>query len=247
MWKRVLDLAIIGTTLPFVLLVSAVVALYVKSVSRGPVFFKQERVGFRGRRFRVLKFRTMHTGVDAGVHQNHLEQLIGEDKPMTKLDQNDSRLIPLAKWIRASGLDELPQLFNVVKGEMSVVGPRPCTEYEFARFQDWHKERLNALPGLTGLWQVSGKNSTTFNEMMQLDIAYARQQSIWLDLYIILKTFPVLCKQVNQSAPGTAAKPARQPTATTTTANTTTTTTSNTGGYEQPTERRSRRMRVLGS
>jgi exopolysaccharide production protein ExoY len=249
LWKRCVDFCVIGVTLPFILPISAILAIYIKLVSPGPVLFTQERVGFRCRRFRVFKFRTMHVGVGTGVHQNHLDQLIGGDKPMTKLDHVDKRLIPLAKWIRASGLDELPQLVNVLRGEMSVVGPRPCTDYEFAKYQDWHKQRFNAFPGLTGLWQVSGKNNTTFNEMIQLDVAYGQQQSIWLDLYIIFKTFPALCQQVYESKckRGNQAASANASTTTTSLTTTTTTTNSNTGGYEQRTESRSCRMRVLGS
>jgi exopolysaccharide production protein ExoY len=246
-WKRVLDFLLIFATLPFVLLVSAVLAAYIKLVSPGPVFFRQSRVGYRCRPFGLLKFRTMHQGSDTGVHKNHLEQLIGGNNPMKKMDQNDSRLIPLGRWIRAAGLDELPQLFNVVLGDMSLVGPRPCTDYEFERYEVWQKERFNAVPGLTGLWQVSGKNNTTFNEMMHLDIAYARQQSIWLDLYIIFKTFPALYQQVSESKSRRAAAGNLSSAGTTETLTNSTTTTRNTGGYEKRTESGSRRMRVLGT
>jgi exopolysaccharide production protein ExoY len=246
-WKRALDFLLIFTLLPFVLFVSAVLAVYIKLVSPGPVFFRQQRVGFRCRRFDLLKFRTMHVGSDAGVHKDHLDQLIGGNAPMKKMDQHDARLIPLAKWIRAVGLDELPQLFNVIMGDMSLVGPRPCTTYEFEKYEAWQKERFDAVPGLTGLWQVSGKNNTTFNEMMRLDISYARQQSIWLDLYIIIKTAPALYQQVSESSAKRAATESLSSATNTETLTNSTTTTRITGGYEKRTQSGGRRMRVLGT
>jgi hypothetical protein len=112
------------------------------------------------------------------------------------MDGRDPRLIPLGGLLRATGMDELPQLLNVARGEMSLVGPRPCTSYEFENYQPWQLERFNGLPGLTGLWQVSGKNKTTFTEMVKLDINYVRTASPWLDSRIILKTFPTLINQV---------------------------------------------------
>ena len=119
---------------------------------------------------------------------------------MQKLDQHgDSRIIPCGFMLRSSGLDELPQLINVLLGEMSMVGPRPCLPYERESYQPWQMERFNTLPGLTGLWQVSGKNKTTFNEMMELDIKYSREKTLWLDLVIILKTPFVIVGQVLES------------------------------------------------
>jgi lipopolysaccharide/colanic/teichoic acid biosynthesis glycosyltransferase len=127
-----------------------------------------------------------------------LQQLMDSDAPMVKLDAaGDSRIIPGGRLLRASGLDELPQLINVLKGEMSLVGPRPCLPYEAEKYLPWQNERFDAAPGLTGLWQVSGKNRTTFTRMMQLDIAYARNQSLWLDLKIICKTIPALLGQMS--------------------------------------------------
>ena len=117
---------------------------------------------------------------------------------MVKMDATgDSRIIPLGKLLRSSGLDELPQLINVLKGEMSLVGPRPCLPYEAEKYLPWQQERFNAAPGLTGLWQVSGKNRTTFTRMMQLDIEYAQNKSLWLDLKIIFKTIPALLVQMS--------------------------------------------------
>jgi exopolysaccharide production protein ExoY len=115
---------------------------------------------------------------------------------MAKLDRSDSRLIPLGILLRASGLDELPQLFNVLRGDMSLVGPRPCMPYEYRRFHRWHKRRFDVLPGITGLWQVSGKNKTSFTEMMRLDVAYTRRPSLPTDLRLLLWTLPAVCIQV---------------------------------------------------
>jgi lipopolysaccharide/colanic/teichoic acid biosynthesis glycosyltransferase len=118
---------------------------------------------------------------------------------MTKIDtQGDPRVIKFGNILRSSGLDELPQLINVIKGEMSLVGPRPCTPYEYEQFQPWHKQRFRTLPGLTGLWQVSGKNRTTFNAMINLDIKYATSWSVGLDIKIMFRTFPVLLSQVKE-------------------------------------------------
>jgi lipopolysaccharide/colanic/teichoic acid biosynthesis glycosyltransferase len=123
-----------------------------------------------------------------------------KDCPMTKLDAaGDPRLIAGGRFLRASGLDELPQIFNVLRGEMSLVGPRPCLPHEFERYGVWQRERVNAPPGLTGYWQVNGKNKTTFSEMIAMDIFYARNMSVWLDLKIILKTIPALIEQMLES------------------------------------------------
>jgi len=122
---------------------------------------------------------------------------------MTKMDvKGDPRIIPLGVPLRASGLDELPQLLNILRGDMSLVGPRPCVAYEYEKYLPWQKERFNSLPGLTGLWQVSGKNRTTFDEMIQLDIEYSQTKSLWLDTKIILKTIPALIVQMQDTRKG---------------------------------------------
>jgi lipopolysaccharide/colanic/teichoic acid biosynthesis glycosyltransferase len=124
--------------------------------------------------------------------------LIKTNTPMVKLDaRKDPRMIPLASALRATGLDELPQVLNVLRGDMSLVGPRPCMPYEYALYEPWHRRRFEAVPGLTGLWQVSGKNRTTFDEMVRFDIEYAERRSLGLDLAIILKTLPALFGQCN--------------------------------------------------
>lgn len=197
--KRVLDVLCLAVAFPAWMLIMAGVSAFIFLVSPGPVFFVQDRAGHRGRRFRCFKFRTMKLNASTQSHQEHLKQLMKSDAPMTKLDaKGDPRLIPFGAFLRASGLDELPQLLNVFLGQMSLVGPRPCTLFEYEQYEPWQRERFNALPGLTGLWQVSGKNRTTFREMVRLDIAYARSHSVPLDLGIIAKTFGVLSRQIRE-------------------------------------------------
>ena len=199
-WKRALDVAAILMALPLVLPLAILIGVIIRLVSAGPVLFKQERVGYRGSRFMCLKFRTMFCGAETTTHQGHLQQLMDSNVPMTKMDaKGDSRIIPCGTLLRASGLDELPQLVNVFKAEMSLVGPRPCLPYEAAKYLPWQMERFDALPGLTGLWQVNGKNRTTFTRMIQLDIEYARTKSLVLDLKIIFKTPLALLAQLRET------------------------------------------------
>jgi lipopolysaccharide/colanic/teichoic acid biosynthesis glycosyltransferase len=139
----------------------------------------------------------MVVNADAAEHRRHLSRLMNSDVPMVKMDSaGDRRLIRFGRLIRSMGLDELPQIINVLRGEMSLVGPRPCLPYEYDHYLPWQKERFDALPGLTGYWQVSGKNRTTFNEMVQMDIWYARNRSLRLDLMIMLRTFPAVLRQM---------------------------------------------------
>jgi lipopolysaccharide/colanic/teichoic acid biosynthesis glycosyltransferase len=174
----------------------ALTALIVRCSSRGPVLFRQQRIGLYGAVFTCFKFRTMRVAAETRSHQSHLEALMTNGKPMEKLDLQDERIIPGGLFLRASGLDELPQVFNIIRGEMSFVGPRPCVPYEYERFRPEHRARFNAVPGLTGLWQVSGKNRTTFQQMIELDINYAQRLSLWRDVAILASTFPVLFQQV---------------------------------------------------
>jgi exopolysaccharide production protein ExoY len=142
----------------------------------------------------------MAVNVETRSHEQHLEQLINSDGPMTKLDAaGDPRIIFGGRILRAMGLDELPQIFNVLRREMSLIGPRPSTVNEFQCYKTWQEERLDALPGLTGYWQVNGKNKTTFSEMIDLDIYYARNLSLRLDLAILLRTVPTILAQVLES------------------------------------------------
>jgi lipopolysaccharide/colanic/teichoic acid biosynthesis glycosyltransferase len=181
---------------PALVILGAGVALVVKCGSRGPVLFRQRRVGYKGREFTCYKFRTMQVDAETRSHCEHFRQLMEREVPMTKLDaQNDPRLVPLGSLLRATALDELPQIINVLRGDMSFVGPRPCIPYEYEGYQPCQRRRFDAVPGLTGLWQVSGKNRTTFNEMIRLDIEYSQRLSLWLDLQIIFRTLPALLQQ----------------------------------------------------
>jgi exopolysaccharide production protein ExoY len=139
----------------------------------------------------------MEVNVETRSHELHLQHLINSDSPMTKLDASgDTRIIFGGRIIRAMGLDELPQILNVLRREMSLIGPRPCTVNEFKSYKPWQEERLDALPGVTGYWQVNGKNKTTFSEMIGMDIYYARNLSLRLDLAILLRTVPTILVQV---------------------------------------------------
>jgi exopolysaccharide production protein ExoY len=201
-WKRMIDLTCCMIALPFLCLLAVALAIRFRFTSRGPIFFKQERVGFRGSRFVCYKFRTMMAGADTKSHQAYLDNLLGSraPMPMVKLDATgDNRVIKGAWILRATGLDELPQIINILRREMSIVGPRPCIPYEFEKYEPWQRERFEAVPGLTGLWQVSGKNRTTFDEMIALDIEYSKTSSFWLDIRIILMTIPALVTQVSDT------------------------------------------------
>jgi lipopolysaccharide/colanic/teichoic acid biosynthesis glycosyltransferase len=220
-WKRTLDVTCVLVSLPFLIPVGLVLAAFIKIVSPGPALFRQRRVGYYGKPFMCLKFRTMKVNSDDTVHQLHLKELMTANRPTRKLDcGGDSRLIRGGLLLRSLGVDELPQLFNVLSGDMSLVGPRPCTPYEFDLLSPRHKRRCGAPPGLTGLWQVSGKNRTTFEEMINLDLHYVERKSLWLDLKIMTTTpvailglvweMKVRRKTENQAAPGGRWKAARE-------------------------------------
>jgi lipopolysaccharide/colanic/teichoic acid biosynthesis glycosyltransferase len=199
-WKSALDLACILLSLPFWLPLMLLLMLITRIASPGPVFYRQKRVGLGGRHFFIWKFRTMKLSAETQTHERYFEELMRGDCPMTKLDaRGDPRLAPFGRILRASGLDELPQIFNVLCGEMSLVGPRPCLPNEFAHYEPWQRERVNGLPGLTGYWQVNGKNKTTFNEMIAMDLFYLKNMSTLLDLKIMLKTCAVIAEQLFES------------------------------------------------
>jgi lipopolysaccharide/colanic/teichoic acid biosynthesis glycosyltransferase len=208
-WKSGLDIICILLSLPVWLPLMILLMLVTRLASPGPIFYRQKRVGFGGRHFFIWKFRTMKLSAETQTHEHYFEELMRADCPMTKLDAyGDLRLAPFGRILRASGLDELPQIFNVLFGEMSLVGPRPCTPNEFAHYEPWQRERANGLPGLTGYWQVNGKNKTTFNEMIAMDLFYLTNKSVLLDLKIMLKTCSVIAEQILESRP--AAQSARQ-------------------------------------
>ena len=196
--KRTID--VVGSV-ALILLFSPVflaIALAVKMSSKGPVFFRQRRVGQYGRCFTFLKFRSMYVNNDASVHKEFVARLIankpgldsagGDNAKVYKL-KDDKRITPLGKFLRRSSLDELPQFLNVLRGDMSLVGPRPPIPYELAAYQTWHRRRLlDVKPGITGLWQVMGRSSVKFDEMVRLDLRYATSWNLWLDLRILLLT-----------------------------------------------------------
>jgi len=199
-WKSLLDLACILLSLPLWLPLILLLMLITRIASPGPIFYRQKRVGLGGRHFSIWKFRTMKVNTETETHERYFEELMRAGCAMTKLDtRGDLRLAPFGRILRASGLDELPQIFNVLCGEMSLVGPRPCLPNEFAKYESWQRERVNALPGLTGLWQVSGKNKTTFNEMIRMDLHYLNSMSILLDLKIMFKTGATIIREVFES------------------------------------------------
>lgn len=188
-WKRSLDVILVLLTLPITLPIMLAVATWIRLVSRGPAVFRQERVGYNGRHFTLYKFRSMQVNADTARHSLHFSQMVESGSPMVKLDLlDDIRLIPMGCLLRAAGLDELPQLFNVLRGDMSLVGPRPCLPEEFRYFTESQRVRFQVLPGLTGVWQVEGKNVSTFDEMNEMDAHYVRHASALFDLSIMLHT-----------------------------------------------------------
>jgi exopolysaccharide biosynthesis polyprenyl glycosylphosphotransferase len=181
-----------------------VIAALIKLTSEGPVFFKQDRVGLFGKRFVFFKFRSMYSNNDPTIHQEFVKNLIhGEqDKKRNTPKQKgtykitkDPRVTPVGHFLRKTSLDELPQFFNVLLGDMSLVGPRPAIPYECEEYDVWHRRRLLEMkPGITGLWQVRGRSATTFDEMVRIDIKYVQEWSLWLDIKIILQTPWVVLK-----------------------------------------------------
>jgi lipopolysaccharide/colanic/teichoic acid biosynthesis glycosyltransferase len=193
--KRSLD--IVGSLCAITLFSPLFVAISIaiKLTSKGPVLFRQQRVGQYGRGFKFLKFRSMYVDNNQAIHQEFVKDLISgavargpNQKTVYKLT-NDPRITPIGRFLRRTSLDELPQFLNVLKGEMSLVGPRPPIPYEVEVYEQWHRRRLLAAkPGITGLWQVTGRSRTTFDEMVRLDLLYARTWSVWMDLRILLQT-----------------------------------------------------------
>jgi lipopolysaccharide/colanic/teichoic acid biosynthesis glycosyltransferase len=167
-------------------------AVLIKLTSRGPVFFVQNRIGFNKRPISVYKFRTMVADAEEKIGEvEHLNEVSG---PVFKI-KNDPRVTRLGKYLRKSSIDELPQLFNVLKGDMSLVGPRAMAVRDFAGFdQDWHRRRFSVRPGITCLWQVNGRSSVPFEKWMELDMEYIDKWSLWLDLQILVKTIPAVLK-----------------------------------------------------
>lgn len=191
LWKSMFDVAVATVALILLMPFMVLIAVLIKSFSPGPVLFRQGRIGYLGRPFTLLKFRTMKADTDPSEHDGYVRGLIRSETVMKKLPQS-ARLIPLGRFLRSSGMDELPQLFHVLSGKMSLVGPRPCLPGEFQEYLHWHKRRFFTLPGITGLWQVEGKNKMTFQEMIRKDIAYEQKRSLKMDLAILWKTIPAV-------------------------------------------------------
>jgi exopolysaccharide biosynthesis polyprenyl glycosylphosphotransferase len=203
--KRGMDLVvaflILIVTWPFWVALS----ILIKLESPGPVFLKQERVGMDGKLFLMIKFRSMREGADDQAHRDLMKRMInGEDnnqgspvEPLYGKIKDDPRLTRIGGWMRRYSFDEMPQVFNVIMGQMSIVGPRPPLPYEVRHYKDWHRTRFHVRPGITGLWQVSGRNRLHFEEMVRLDIFYIENWSPWLDLKIMIKTVPVMLRGDN--------------------------------------------------
>jgi lipopolysaccharide/colanic/teichoic acid biosynthesis glycosyltransferase len=190
--KRVID---VSGSLGFLLVFSPLfllIAALIKMTSSGPVFFRQQRIGQFGKEFRFLKFRSMYVNNDPSIHREYIRKLIADELDSnggTYKITNDPRVTRFGRLLRKTSLDELPQFVNVLRGEMSLVGPRPPIPYEFEKYSLWHRRRiLEAKPGITGLWQIAGRSRTTFDEMVRMDLRYIRQQSLWLDIKILCKT-----------------------------------------------------------
>jgi lipopolysaccharide/colanic/teichoic acid biosynthesis glycosyltransferase len=176
------------------------IAIAIKLTSKGPVLFSQDRIGKYGHKFKFLKFRSMYAANNSSIHQEYMKRLIAGgngngSKPASVQTEtvykltHDPRITPVGKILRRTSLDEFPQFLNVLKGEMSLVGPRPPIPYEVACYDIWHKQRLLSVkPGITGLWQVNGRSRVRFDDMVRLDLKYARSWSLWLDIKILLRT-----------------------------------------------------------
>lgn len=196
--KRAIDIVGSAAALIFFAPAFAAIAAAIKWTSKGPVLFRQERLGQYGKKFKVLKFRSMRTDCDSKIHEAYVNQFIAgqvdgnasgaSEKPVYKI-QADPRITKVGHFLRKTSLDELPQFWNVLMGDMSLVGPRPPVAYEYRAYKEWHRRRvLEIKPGITGLWQVEGRSRTRFDEMVRLDLKYARGWSIWLDLKILAQT-----------------------------------------------------------
>jgi lipopolysaccharide/colanic/teichoic acid biosynthesis glycosyltransferase len=199
--KRAIDLA--GSTIALILLspLFLVISIAVMLDSRGPVFFRQTRVGKDGVVFTCLKFRSMHRNADERVHQAAIQRLmagerLSDDEGSPFKLTHDPRVTRVGSFLRRTSLDELPQLINVFRGEMSLVGPRPAIPYELENYKDWHHLRYQVKPGITGLWQVEGRGALTFDEMLRLDVEYATHWTVGTDVRLMARTIPAVIRQV---------------------------------------------------
>ena len=199
--KRMIDVVLASVGIVILFIPFIVIAIFIKFSSEGPVLFRQTRIGKNGKPFIFYKFRSMHMGSENDdKRKKHMQSYIKQNgkkesaKKLTKI-VNEEKITGIGKFLRKTSMDELPQFINVLKGNMSLVGPRPCLQYEYEAYDDWHKRRMSVTPGCTGLWQVTARSKTNFEEMVLLDIYYIENMSIWLDLQLILKTLPVMIFQ----------------------------------------------------
>ena len=189
--KRAIDLTLTLLSMPLVLPISLIVGILIKLDSKGPVLYSQTRVGKGGKTFRIYKFRSMRQGAEELRPQ--LQQMNEADGPVFKI-RHDPRVTRIGAFLRKSSLDELPQLINILKGDMSIVGPRPPLPDEVEQYTPHQRGRLAVKPGLTCLWQISGRSNVDFDTWVELDLKYIRTQSIWLDIKIICMTLPAVLK-----------------------------------------------------
>jgi lipopolysaccharide/colanic/teichoic acid biosynthesis glycosyltransferase len=198
--RRALDLVVGVVALIVLSPVMLAIALAVRLDSRGPALYRQRRVGLDGREFLVNKFRSMRASADAQRHRDYVQQLIGREAGAEQAQEGlyklvvDDRITRVGRFLRRYSLDELPQLLNVVRGEMSMVGPRPVIPYEVELYPEWYHRRFDVKPGMTGLWQVSGRNECSYEEMVRLDVRYARERTLRLDLGILVRTVWVVVR-----------------------------------------------------
>ncbi|HNT06468.1 MAG TPA: sugar transferase [Anaerolineae bacterium] len=191
--KRAMDLLLASLLLALLSPLILLIAVAIRLGSPGPALFRQTRVGLNGRHFTMLKFRSMYNGCDQTVHQRLARRFVnGQARQSVYKVVGDVRITPLGRWLRKTSLDELPQLVNVLRGEMSLVGPRPVVPYEVEQYTPYQRQRLYAVPGMTGLPQVSGRSGLTFDKIVRLDLEYIRHRSIGLDIWILLRTIPAV-------------------------------------------------------
>jgi lipopolysaccharide/colanic/teichoic acid biosynthesis glycosyltransferase len=194
--KRLFDFVVTSIFLLFAAPFLLAIAAAIKLSSRGPVFYTQIRVGKDGREFKIYKFRSMYSGsiIDEEFKRRIKEFILDGTTFGNESHKivNKDRITRIGRFLRKTSIDEIPQFFNVLKGEMSLVGPRPCLPYEYDMYEDWHKRRLSVYPGCTGIWQIYGRSAVGFNDMVMLDLYYIENMSPWFDLQLLLKTIPVM-------------------------------------------------------
>lgn len=196
--SRLIDVSVATVALLVLAPLMVIIAVLTRVTSPGPALFKQSRIGYRQRPFEMLKFRTMYANCDDRVHRDFVGRMLGGADPrpcasagLYKL-AGDPRITPLGRMLRSTSLDELPQFINVLRGHMALVGPRPALAWEVELYQPHHHERFMVKPGITGLWQVSGRSRLTMNEALELDVSYVRRHTVALDLWILVRTIPAV-------------------------------------------------------